>query len=236
MLDTKLLTLVGSGFWESLYMTFFATLFSYVIGLPAGLILAITSPEGIRTNRKVNFGLGSVVNFLRSVPFIILAVAIIPFTRLVTGTSIGSTAAIVPLVVAAAPLVARSVESSVKGVDSGVIEAARSMGATTWQIITKVMLPEALPSLISGLASSTITILGFSAMAGAFGGGGLGAIAINYGYYRGQSDIMYVMVILLVLLVQIIQKIGERMSVRVDKTIRDSGNAAPDENKTNNEE
>ena len=234
MMDTKLLTLVGSGFAESLYMTFFATLFSYVIGLPIGLILAITSPEGIKTNRTVNFSLGSVVNFLRSVPFIILAVAIIPLTRLVTGTSIGSTAAIVPLVVAAAPLVARSVESSVKGVDSGVIEAARSMGATTWQIITKVMLPEALPSLITGLASATITVLGFSAMAGAFGGGGLGAIAINYGYYRGQSDIMYVMVILLVLMVQIIQKIGERMSVRVDKTIRDSGNAAPEEN--NNEQ
>ncbi|MBR3355956.1 MAG: ABC transporter permease [Oscillospiraceae bacterium] len=229
MLDTKLLTLVWSGLAESLYMTFFATLFSYVIGLPVGLILAITSPEGIKTNRKLNFGLGAIVNFLRSVPFIILAVAIIPFTRLVTGTSIGSTAAIVPLVVAAGPLVARSVESSVKGVDNGVIEAARSMGATTWQIITKVMLPEALPSLISGLASATITVLGFSAMAGAFGGGGLGAIAINYGYYRGQSDIMYVMVILLVLLVQIIQKIGERMSVKVDKTIR-GGSSAPEEN------
>ena len=166
------------------------------------------------------------------IPFIILAVAIIPLTRLVTGTSIGSTAAIVPLVVAAAPLVARSVESSVKGVDSGVIEAARSMGATTWQIIKKVMLPEALPSLITGLASATITVLGFSAMAGAFGGGGLGAIAINYGYYRGQSDIMYVMVILLVLMVQIIQKIGDRMSVRVDKTIRESGSAAPEDNNT----
>ena len=230
MLDSKMLTLVGGGLAESLYMTLFATLFSYLIGLPIGLILAITSPEGIKPNRKVNFCIGAVVNFLRSVPFIILAVAIIPFTRLVTGTSIGSTAAIVPLVVAAAPLVARSVENSVRGVNSGIIEAARSMGATTWQIITKVMLPEALPSLISGLASVTITVLGFSAMAGAFGGGGLGAIAINYGYYRGQSDIMYVMVILLVLLVQIIQKVGERMSVRADKTIHDSGKAVPEEN------
>ena len=229
MFDSKMISLIGTGLTESLYMTFFATLFAYVIGLPVGLILAISSPEGIRPNKGLNTVLGGIVNFLRSVPFIILAVAIIPFTRFVTGTSIGSTATIVPLVVASAPLVARSVESSVKGVDSGVVEAARSMGASTWQIIRKVFLPEALPSLITGAASATITTLGFSAMAGAFGGSGLGAIAINYGYYRGQADIMYVMVILLVLLVHVIQKIGERLSVRVDKTIRGGGTVPSEE-------
>ncbi len=222
-MDAKLLTLVTNGLWESLYMTVLGTLFSYMIGLPCGLILAITSPEGIRPNKAVNNTLGSITNFLRSVPFIILMVAIIPFTRLVTGTSIGSQATVVPLVVAAAPLVARSVESSVKGVDPGVVEAAQSMGATTWQIIRSVLLPEALPSLVIGLASSTITILGFSAMAGVAGGGGLGAIAINYGYYRGQVDIMFIMVILLVLMVMLIQKAGERTSLSLDKTIRGIG-------------
>ena len=222
-MDTKLLTLVANGLGESLYMTVLGTVFSYIVGLPAGVLLAVTAPEGIRPEARLNTALGSVINFLRSVPFVILMVAVIPFTRLVTGTSIGSKATVVPLVVAAAPIVARSVEGSLREVHSGVIEAARSMGATTWQIVRRVLLPEALPSLVTGIAGATITVLGFSAMAGIAGGGGLGAIAINYGYYRGQLDIMYVMVILLVLLVMIIQKAGERISLLLDKTARGTG-------------
>ena len=162
------------------------------------------------------------VNLLRSVPFVIMLVAAIPLTRLIMGTSVGSSATIVPLVIASFPIVARSVEASASSVRHGVIEAAQSMGASDMQIITRVILPEAVPSLITGAASSLITVLGFSAMAGVCGGGGLGSIVINYGYYRGETGIMYVLIVILVLMVQIIQEAGARLSVKSDKNSRNS--------------
>ena len=215
-----MLLLFAQAVWESVYMTIIATFFSYVIGLPAGILCAISAPTGIKPNKGLSGVLGAVLNVLRSVPFVILMVALIPFTRLIVGTSIGSVATIVPLVVASFPVVARSVENSVNGVSSGVVEAAQSMGASNWQIITRVLLVESRPSLITGLASSAITVLGYSAMAGVAGGGGLGAIALNYGYYRGQSEIMYVMIVLLVILVQLLQEAGAKTSVLDDKRIQ----------------
>ena len=183
-MSPEMMDLLLTGTWETLYMTLVSTAIAYVIGVPVGVILYVTGEGGIRQNRAVNFVVGIIVNILRSVPFLILLVAILPFTRAVVGTTIGSTATIVPLVVAAAPYVARMVESSLKEVDAGVIEAARAMGSSTFQMIWKVFLPEARPSLLVGATISLATILGYSAMAGFVGGGGLGAIAINYGYYR----------------------------------------------------
>ncbi|MBQ6059613.1 MAG: ABC transporter permease, partial [Clostridia bacterium] len=168
----------------------------------------------------LNKVLGTIVNLLRSVPFLILLMALIPTTRKIVGTSIGSTAMIPPLIIAAFPFVARMVESSVKEVDAGVIEAAQSMGASTFQIVCKVLLPEAKPSLLMGAAIATTTILGYSAMAGIVGGGGLGAIAINYGYYRTQTDILWVMVVFLSLIVQLFQTLGEKAARAVDKRVR----------------
>jgi D-methionine transport system permease protein len=209
-----------NGIWETLYMTIASTALAYVIGIPVGVILYITAKGGICQNRAINLVVGVVVNILRSVPFLILMVAIIPFTRFVVGTSIGSTATIVPLVVASAPYVARMVESSLKEVDAGVIEAARAMGSSTWAMIWKVVLPEARPSLLVGAAISLATILGYSAMAGFVGGGGLGAIAINYGYYRYQTDVMLVTVALLVVIVQIFQEGGLKLVRKMDKRLR----------------
>lgn len=211
---------IGIGIWETLYMTIVSTAIAYVIGIPLGVILYITAENGIRRNRAVNIIVGVIVNILRSVPFLILLVAILPFTRLVAGTTIGSTATIVPLVVAAAPYVARMVESSLKEVDAGVIEAARAMGSSTWQMIWKVFLPEAKPSLLVGATISLATILGYSAMAGFVGGGGLGAIAINYGYYRYQTDVMLITVALLVVIVQIFQEGGLKLVTKADKRLR----------------
>ena len=222
MFDAKLLELIGTGLLETAYMVAVTALFSYIIGLPTGVVLAVTSPYGIRPNKGINTVLGGVVNVIRSVPFIILLITVIPITRLITGTSIGSAASIVPLTIAAVPVVARSVESSLMGVDRGVVEAAQSIGSTTWQIIRKVLLPEALPSLLSGAASATITVLGNSAMAGVCGGGGLGAIAINYGYYRGEETLMYIIVVILVLIVQGLQKLGEQLSTKNDRRIRNN--------------
>lgn len=216
-----MISFVLKGLWESLYMTVLGVIFSYIVGLPVGLLLAITAPKGIRPNKGIQSFFSSLVNVLRSVPFIILIVALIPFTRFIVGTSIGSLATVVPLVVANAPLVARSVESSVQGVSAGKIEAAVSMGATIPQIITKVLLPEALPELVSGAAGAIISILACSAMAGAVGGGGLGAIAINYGYHRGQTGIMWVMILIIVLLVQGIQRVGTMLSLKLDHRIRE---------------
>lgn len=212
--------LLLTGTWETLYMTLVSTAIAYVIGVPVGVILYVTGEGGIRQNRAVNFVVGIIVNILRSVPFLILLVAILPFTRAVVGTTIGSTATIVPLVVAAAPYVARMVESSLKEVDAGVIEAARAMGSSTFQMIWKVFLPEARPSLLVGATISLATILGYSAMAGFVGGGGLGAIAINYGYYRYQSDVMLITVALLVVIVQIFQEGGLKLVNKVDKRLR----------------
>ena len=215
-----MIDLLVQGTWETLYMTLVSTAIAYVIGVPLGVVLYITGRGGIAENRVVNLIVGVVVNILRSVPFLILLVAILPFTRLVVGTTIGSTATIVPLVVAAAPYVARMVESSLKEVDSGVIEAARAMGSSPWQIVTKVLIPEAGPSLLVGACISLATILGYSAMAGFVGGGGLGAIAINYGYYRYQSDMMLVTVALLVIIVQVFQEGGLKLVSKIDKRTR----------------
>lgn len=216
-MSAQMIEILANGIWETLYMTLAATVFAYLFGIPLGVILYITDKDGICKNRAVNFIVGVVVNMVRSVPFLILLVAILPFTRWIVGTTIGSTATIVPLIVAAAPFVARMVESSLKEVDPGVVEAARAMGSSAVQIIFKVLLPEAKPSLLVGCTISLATILGYSAMAGFVGGGGLGAIAINYGYYRYQGEIMWITVILLVLIVQLFQEIGLRLVRKVDK-------------------
>jgi D-methionine transport system permease protein len=216
----QILLLMLEGSKETLYMTIVATVFSYLLGVPIGVILLITGKNGIWECKLVHSILGIIVNLTRSIPFIILLVAILPFTRAVVGTTIGSTATIVPLVVAAAPFVARMVESSLKEVNSGVIEAAQAMGSSTLQIIWKVLLPEARPSLIVGCTIAITTILGYSAMAGFVGGGGLGAIAINYGYYRYQTNIMLVTVILLVIIVQIFQEVGMTLVNKTDKRIK----------------
>ncbi|NLB79684.1 MAG: ABC transporter permease [Clostridiaceae bacterium] len=215
-----MLTLMGQGILETLYMTIVSTVMAYIIGLPVGMFLVVTDKEGIRPSPTINRIVGGIVNLLRSVPFVILLVAIIPFTRLITGTSIGSTATIVPLIIAAAPFVARLVESSAKEVDRGVVEASLSMGASTMEVVCKVLLPEAKPSLIVGAAIATTTILGYTTMSGFTGGGGLGTIAINYGYYRSQTDIMLVMVVILIIIVQIFQEIGNMISNKCDKRIR----------------
>jgi D-methionine transport system permease protein len=214
---TENLGLLGKGTLDTLYMTLFSTMFSYILGLPLGIILVITEKKHIRPNSKFNSVLGSIVNFLRSVPFIILLIAVIPLTRLIAGTTIGATASVVPLVIAATPFVARMVESSLKELDRGLIEAAQSMGASTWQIISKVMVPETLPSLILGFSITTITLIGYSAMAGTVGGGGLGDIAIRYGYYRYEKDLMFITIILLIIIVQLIQSVGNFLSYKIDK-------------------
>ena len=201
MFKEGMLALVGQGFIETIYMTVISTALAYIIGLPLGLVLVVTDKDGIHPIPWLNSLLGMIINFFRSIPFLILLIALMPFTKMVVGTVIGSKAAIVGLWIAAAPFIARMVESSLKEVEIGVVEAAQSMGASPFQIMTKVLLPEAKPSLLVGAAISITTILGYSAMAGIVGAGGLGAIAINYGYYRKQSDIMYVMVILMAIIV-----------------------------------
>lgn len=216
-MNQQMIELLANGIKETLYMTVVSTVIAYLAGIPLGVVSFVTDRQGICKNRIVHFIVGIFINLVRSVPFLILLVAIIPFTRLVVGTMIGSTATIVPLVVAAAPYVARMVESSLKEVNPGVVEAAVSMGSTRFQIIYKVLLPEAAPSLLVGSLISMATILGYSAMAGFVGGGGLGAIAINYGYYRYQTDIMLITVAFLVLIVQLFQEAGIRIVSRIDK-------------------
>jgi len=198
-------------------MTIASTFLAYVIGLPMGVLLVTSDSEGIVPMNLTNKILNVVVNITRSIPFLILLIAVIPFTRLITGTSIGSTATIVPLVIAAAPFIARLVESSIKEVDKGIIEASLSMGASPLQVVTKVMIPEAKPSLIIGAAIATTTILGYSAMAGIVGGGGLGDIAIRFGYYRYETGVMVVTVVLLVLVVQIFQEVGMKIAQKQDR-------------------
>lgn len=219
MFKEGMLALVGEAFLETLYMTIGSTFFAYVIGLPLGMLLVVSDKDGVYPIVSLNRVFGVIINFIRSIPFLILLVAIMPLTKIVVGTIIGPKAASVALLVAAGPFVARLVESSLKEVDKGVVEAAQSMGASPFQIMTQVLLPEAMPSLLLGFAIAITTILGYSAMAGICGAGGLGAIAINYGYYRGESGIMYVMVILLVVIVQIFQEIGTRISRRSDKRL-----------------
>ena len=209
--------MIIEGLWATLYMTLVSTLAGYVFGLPLGVILAITDSNGLRPNAVVYKVLDVISNILRSIPFLILLILLIPFTTLLVGKSYGSTATIVPLVIAAIPFIGRMVESSIKEVDPGVIEAAKSMGATTFQIIWRVLLVEARTSLITGSTITTGTILGYSAMAGCIGGGGLGDIAIRYGYYRYQVEIMIVTVVLLVVLVQLFQTLGMFIANRLDK-------------------
>lgn len=211
--------LLGVGILETLYMIVVSTVISYLLGLPLGVLLQVTDKGGICPNRPVNLVLGVIINLLRSVPFIILLVWMLPVTRRIVGTTIGSTATIVPLVACAAPYVARMVESALKEVDGGIIEAAQSMGSSPMQIICKVLLPEARPSLTTGATITVTNILGYTAMAGFVGGGGLGAIAINYGYYRYQDDVMLVTVALLVVLVQVIQEVGARVTKRTDRRL-----------------
>lgn len=209
---SSLLQLVSPAVGETLYMVIVSTLLAYLLGLPLGVILVVTSPGHILPNPWVERILGTLINILRSAPFIILLVAFIPFTRVLVGTSIGTTAAIVPLVISAAPFVARVVESSLKEVPYGVIEAALSMGASPLQIIQKVLLPEAKASLILGITITTISVIGYTAMAGAVGGGGLGDLAIQYGYNRFRTDIMIVTVIILVVIVQGLQSLGTALA------------------------
>lgn len=220
MFNAAFWQMFATGLWETFYMVVLSALFSYIIGLPLGLLLAVTNADGLRPNAAVNKGFGTVVNLLRSVPFLIMVFLAMGLTRLIVGTTVGSPAMIPPLIIAAFPFVARLVEASVREVDRGVIEAAESMGASPLQIVTRVILPEATPSLITGATTATVTILGYSAMAGIVGGGGLGAIAINYGYYRKEYDILAVMVVFLSLIVLVFQTLGEKISRRVDKRIR----------------
>ena len=217
MWNSQVIIMLLEGIRDTLYMTLASTLFGYIIGLPMGIVLTVTDKDGIRPNAAVYKVLDVISNLLRSIPFIILLIVLIPFTRFVVGRSYGSTATIVPLTIAAAPYIARMVESSLKEVDAGVIEAARSMGASDFQIVTKVMLVEARTSLIVGATISLGTILGYSAMAGTVGGGGLGDIAIRYGYTRWQTDLMVVTVVLLVILFQIFQTIGMKIANRLDR-------------------
>ena len=207
--------------WETVYVTLLATFFAIVIGLPLGVLLVTGQKGGIRPLPKwLLRTLDVVVNLLRSIPFLILMILVIPLTRWIVGTSVGTTASIVPLVIAAFPFIARLVESSLREVDPNVIEMAQSLGASPWEIVCKVMLPESLPSLIANGTIAVATVLGYSAMSGIIGGGGLGKIAINYGYYRYQYLIMLLAVLLLILLVQLLQGFGTRLAVRVDKRLK----------------
>jgi len=217
MFDSSTWLMLGEGLIDTLYMTLFSTALAYLLGLPLGLLLVITEKDSILPLPACNAVLSVIINLMRSIPFLIFLVWVMPITRAIVGTTIGSTATVVPLVLAAAPFIARMVESSIKEVDPGVIEAAQSMGATRTQIVWKVLLPEAMPSLIVGATISVTTILGYSAMAGFVGGGGLGDIAIRFGYYRYDDEIMLITVIILVLLVQVMQEIGMRIANGSDR-------------------
>ena len=220
MWDNATIMMLVEGTFVTLYMTLFSTFMGYVLGLPMGIALVITAPKGLRPNKIIYKILDVIVNIVRSIPFLILLILVIPLTRIIVGQSYGPTATIVPLTLAAAPFIARMVESSLLEVDPGVIEAAQSMGANIWTIIWNVMLAESRTSLLVNATIALGTILGYSAMAGAVGGGGLGDIAIRYGYYRYQTDIMLVTVVLLILLVQLLQYIGMTISKKLDKRIR----------------
>ena len=216
MFDAKTIEMLLAGIKDTLYMTVVSTFFGYVLGLPFGIILNVTRKDGLKPNKLI-YGIGDFIcNIIRSVPFLILLILLIPFTRLVVGKSYGSTATIVPLVICAAPYIARVVESSLNEVDAGVIEAARAMGAGNFQIITKVLLVEAKVSLLNGVTITTGKLLGYSAMSGTVGGGGLGDIAVRYGYYRWQTDIMIVTVLLLIGIFQIIQHVGTAFARSTD--------------------
>ena len=216
-MSADLLPLLSKALGETVYMVVFSMVLSTAVGVPLGVLLHTTAKGGILESPALNKGIGAVVNAIRSIPFIILLVAIIPFTRLLVGTAIGTTAAMVPLVIAAIPFIGRQVETSLKEVPYGLVEAAESMGATPFQIIWRVLLPEAMPSIASQLTTVVISLVGESAMAGAVGGGGLGDLAIRYGYQRFRPEVMLATVILLIVLVQAVQFLGNRLVKRLDK-------------------
>lgn len=216
-MSQQIINLLIQGLAETLQMTAISVCVAILVGIPLGILLVTTSKGHILQNSALNHVLGVIINVVRSIPFIILMVAIIPFTRLVAGTSIGTTAACVPLTIAAIPFLSRLVETSIREIDFGVIEAAQAMGASPLQIIWKVLLPEALPTLIDNVTVLIVNLIGFSAMAGAIGGGGLGDIAIRYGYQRFQADVMLATIVILVILVQIIQTVGDTLSTKMNK-------------------
>lgn len=217
-MSNEMIELLIKSFWETGYMVVASTVLASLIGIPLGIILTVTRNGHILPNAVINSVLGVIVNATRSTPFIILMVAIIPLTRMLVGSSIGTTAAIVPLTISAAPFIARVIESSLLEIDHGVIEAAQSMGASPMQIIYKVLLPESLHSIVLGITLAVIALIGYSAMAGVLGGGGLGDLAIRYGYQRFQPDVMVVTVVILILMVQLIQFIGDTLSKKLNKT------------------
>ena len=207
--------------WETVYVTLIATLFAVILGLPLGVLMVVGDRDGVLPLPKwLMHILDIVINLLRSIPFLILMIMVFPLTRIIMGTTVGTPASIVPLVIAAFPFVARLVESSLREINPNIIEAAQSMGATPFQIITKVMIPESMPSLLMNITIAITTILGYSAMSGIIGGGGLGKIAINYGYYRYKYLVMLISVVLLIVLVQVIQVVGTKLSTKLDKRIR----------------
>lgn len=216
MFDSKVIQMLLEGIKDTLYMTIGSTIIGYAVGLPFGIVLNVSNENGLSPNRIIYRIVDIVCNIIRSIPFLILLILLIPFTRLIVGQSYGSTATIVPLVVCASAYIARVVESSLNEVDQGVIEAAKAMGASNIQIIFKVLLVEAKTSLITGFTITTGLLLGYSAMSGTVGGGGLGDIAVRYGYYRWQTDIMIVTVVLLIVIFQIIQNLGTRFALAID--------------------
>ncbi|MCQ2372856.1 MAG: ABC transporter permease [Phascolarctobacterium sp.] len=216
-MNPQMLDLLLQSFWETCYMVFVSTAISTLIGIPLGVILTVTRKNHILPNPTINQVLGVIVNATRSTPFIILMVAIIPLTRLIVGTSIGTTAAIVPLTISAAPFIARIIEGNLLEINPGIIEAAQSMGASPMQIITKVLLPEAMHSIVLGVTLAIVSLIGYSAMAGTLGGGGLGDLAIRYGYQRFQPDVMIATVIVLIIMVQAMQSLGDHVSKKLNK-------------------
>lgn len=210
-MDYKMVQTIIEAIWETVYMVFFSTLFASILGFILGIILTVTYPGGLKPSKVIYKVLDTVINIFRSFPFIILVFFIIPVTRKIVGTSIGNTAAIVPLTIAAAPFVARVVESALKEVDPGVVEAAKSFGASDMQIIFNVMLKEAVPAITSGLTLTIISVIGYSAMAGCVGAGGLGKVAISYGYQRWNPEVMVVTVIILIIIVQSLQSLGNHL-------------------------
>ncbi len=219
-MNGQVIQMLLEGIRDTLYMTFGSVIIGYVLGLPLGVLLYVTNENGLKPNKAVYRVCDFIINIIRSIPFLILLILLIPFTRMIVGQSYGSTATIVPLVICAAPYIARVVESSLNDVDTGVIEAAKSMGASNVQIITKVLLVEARTSLLTGFTITTGLLLGYSAMSGTVGGGGLGDIAVRYGYYRWQTDIMLITVALLIVIFQIIQNVGTGISMKFDKRKR----------------
>ena len=213
----QIISLVGQSTVETLIMVFFSTLFSVIIGFPLGVLLFVTGPTGIMPRKVLNLVLSRIVDVLRSFPFVILMIVLLPMTRAILGKAIGTAATIIPLSIAAAPFVARVIETSLIEIDPGVITAARAMGSTNWQIITKVLVPEVLPSVVSGITLTIINLISYSAMAGTLGGGGLGDLAIRYGYQRFRTDVMVSSVIVIIIMVAVIQFAGTKLSERIIK-------------------